>query len=885
MALSLCISLGVANANLATKQGAANAKSATNANSIAKMAQAPKSTSAKKSTKAIARTAKATPKATQKATKATNSKAAVNSKAQKANSKANSKTATNSKAKNSTKKRALVAQKSDSARGKSKTYGLMPSELNSQNQAVYYADAEAIRGARDTESALRYMPFITIVNSTGFGQQFDLRAQGRLSTNGVEFLINGISFNPLDSYYGFMPINSVLPSLIQEVAVYPSLGARGGTINVITSKRSDKPYFQVGAGYASNLASSGTTYNAHAQAAEKFGGVNLNAGLGYFKKGGPREGDESSGFEVAFGADIALGLGQSIVVDADFYSAKEKTTPYNSFFDTATINGIFNDYNQKAATIYGGSSTTKAQELLALEQTTAAQIYALPSFSPTKDDRKTAGSGEIELSHSRFVGSLGYESELRTLKLNLTGFYAFDKRKYDKYSSTTMLYQYGARYFIGSTENPNSINQSDSSFDESKFGARASAQFNHGSGVLFVGLESIYEMSKRNPVQNLQSSKICYSTGICNVYALINVDINTPLDISEWTNAVFVSEKYNFTDAFSVKAALRYQMTKSKLDTDGVVSANFNLFGSSLSPEIANLKKNLEVNHDNFAFEIAPAFRYSDTGVVFARYERGFSPVPAYAMLVRTGEFTPNTNAADSATKPFAGNNFQMTETNLEDESYNSYEIGFKDYIPTREIRLGSFGLIIDAILFSANAFYIDSKNEFYFTGDPYSGLDYATYGKSRRIGGEIALEQYLFGGNLGFNESFTYIKAEAQGADGQWAAIPYTYDYKATLGINLGLDITRSINARLWLQNSFYGKQAVISSIEGETLKPYMINDVGVSFGFNKNAIVVTAGVKNVLDTLYYDYYNNNKATSIGEYRYLLGQGRTWFIEGAYKY
>ena len=315
---SLCASLFLAaslNAILPSPAKAAPQSTSQKA-SVANSAQkaAPNSTnskanSAKKSTKSIARTAKAAPKATNSKTAATQ-KAAANSTAQKsaaqkansnaanknlANSKANSKTQkANSKttaAKKSTKKRALVAQKSDSARGKTKTYGLMPSELNAQNQAVYYADAEAIRGARDTESALRYMPFITIVNSAGFGQQFDLRGQGRLSTNGVEFLINGISFNPLDSYYGYMPINSVLPSLVQEVAVYPSFGARGGTINVITSKRSEKPYFQVGAGYASNIASSGTTYNAHAQAAEKFGAVNLNAGLGYFKKGGPREGD------------------------------------------------------------------------------------------------------------------------------------------------------------------------------------------------------------------------------------------------------------------------------------------------------------------------------------------------------------------------------------------------------------------------------------------------------------------------------------------------------------------------------------------------------------------------------------------------------------------
>lgn len=225
-----------------------------------------------------------------------------------------------------------------------------------------------------------------------------------------------------------------------------------------------------------------------------------------------------------------------------------------------------------------------------------------------------------------------------------------------------------------------------------------------------------------------------------------------------------------------------------------------------------------------------------------------------------------------------------MSETQLNDESYNSYEIGFKDYVAQRQIYLGNFNLTIDALLFSANVFYTDSKNEFYFDGDPYSGLSYKTYDKSRRIGAEVALEQYFFGGGLGLNESFTYLKAQSQNADGKWTQIPYTYDYKATFGINAQVPVGRFVDVRLWLQNSFYGKQAVIG-LKDEKIDPYLISDVGVSFGFNKGAAVLTAGVKNVLDTFYYDYYNNNKAASIGEYRYLLGQGRTIFVEGTYRY
>ena len=759
----------------------------------------------------------------------------------------------------------------------------MPSTLDNQGHNVYHADSDAIRGARDTESALRYMPFVTIVNTAGFGQQFDLRGQGRLSAGGVKFLINGISFNPLDSYYGFMPINTVLPFLTQEISVSPSVSSRGGTINVITSKRFDKPYFSVGAGYASTLATTGNTFNAFAQAAENFSAVKLNAGVGYFSKGGPREDDSSTGGQAVLGALLNLGLGQSISVDADFYTAKDKTTPYNSFWDSEKVAGIVRQFGKMSDD--GFYALTHAQE-----QNAVPQILALQALKPSKDDRKNKAQGEIESSHKRFAGSLGYQSEITNkLKFDLTGFYAFDKREYDKYNSTTLLYRYGGRYFVGTEDNPNSIDQSGSSFDEQKYGAKAQIDWLHTNGELIFAIESVLEKAKRNPRQALQTSKNFNSDNTTNVFQWLEFDIATPLNISKWSNAVYFLENYKFSEQLSTALGVRYEMTKSKIDSTGEIQGQV-FSGGVVAPSVRTpLDKSVEANHDNFAVEVAPAYHYSDTGTLYGRYELGFSAVPSYAMLVRQGNL-------DLSQQGKISGGFTMNETNLDDETYNSFEIGFKDYVPNRQIRLGNFNLTIDAILFSANAFYIDSKNEFYFTGDPYAGLNYATYDKSRRMGVEVALEQYFFGGDLGFNESFTYLKAQKKekGAN-DWTQVPYTYDYKATFGANVnvaGFFDIKFMQADLWMQNSFYGKQAVVSRTETgavdtefEKLNPYMISDVGVSFGFMKGAAIITAGVKNVFDTLYYDYYNHDKSASIGEYRYLLGQGRTLFVEGRFNY
>ena len=150
----------------------------------------------------------------------TANKAALNTARKKA---ANKKRTRQAKVKSTLKlEESAVTALKEGQRGKEEQMGLMPSELDYLNHNVFHADAAAIRGARDTESALRYIPFVTITNTAGFGQSFDMRGQGRLAANGVKLYINGVPANPTDSYYVPMPINTIIPSLIQEIEVFPA---------------------------------------------------------------------------------------------------------------------------------------------------------------------------------------------------------------------------------------------------------------------------------------------------------------------------------------------------------------------------------------------------------------------------------------------------------------------------------------------------------------------------------------------------------------------------------------------------------------------------------------------------------------------------------------
>lgn len=768
----------------------------------------------------------------------------------------------------------------EETRGKQGQLGLMPSELDKANHNVYYADADAIRGARDTESALRYIPFVTITNTAGFGQAFDFRSQGRVSANGVKFFINGIAANPLDNYYGFMPINSVLPNLIQEIKVYPGSGAvlygsgaKGAVLDIITSKR-QKPYYLVGAGYV-NTTGGDNSYYGVAQAAEKFGAVRLNAGLGYSQKGGPREDDNTQSIQAVLGGDYELFLGSSIFADVDFYNGKIKSTPYNSFWDTASIE----------ARITAAGATQEAQK--------ASIALATKPIDPEQTSRSAKGDGEIQSKQTRLTASLGYTSEVtRDLKWELLGFFALDNRKYDIYTARIPFYQYGDKTFTGTGEKSNIADQSGSQFNEMKFGGKFKANLTHNNGEFLLGIDSYYEKAKRNAKQNLQSASIDPDI----MYSGILVNIDNTLNLSKWTNALYGVERYNFNDFFSIAGGLRYEMTKYRSESDDYVYArnkNINANGSEQTnyketKDPAIPPKSLKQDTGNFVFELAPAFRYSDTGVVYARYERGYTTLPPYAMSDRKGNINLDTKSPTAFSHDFTYEN-----TNLKDETYNTYELGWKEFIGKESLYFA------DGLFFSLNGFYTESKNEFHFSGDPYVGVKYGTYDKSRRYGGEAAFEQYFLDGVIGFNESFTYVKAQYQDTNGEWKQIPYTYDYKATFGAALNITAMVEIidvNLGVWLQNSFYGKQKVsysefdsatrqVVSDDEKKLAPYLVSDLGISVGFNKNMGVITVGIKNVFDTFYYDYYNHDLNSAIGEYRYLIGQGRTVFLEGQFKY
>ena len=953
-------------------------------------------------------------------------------------------------------------------RGKEQQLGLMPSEINILNHNVFHADAAAIRGARETEQALRYLPFVTVINTAGFGYNFDIRGQGRLSSNGVKMFINGVPVTPVDSYFQPMPIHTLIPSNIQEIEVSPGSGAvlygsgtKGGTINIITSKRQN-PYFLVGGGYVNTTASKGNSFNAFAQAAENLGFANVNAGLGASVLGGPREDDSFLGGQATLGAEYKMGVGQAISFDADAYYGKVKTTPYNSLLDFNNINEFMRStLSLPSKSIHGYAVQAPYEEnrykCLAGESGCA---FGTNDFEPTDEDRATPGYGTIDTTQIRATAKINYFSQLaRRLEFNAAGFADFDSKKYNEHKMNTPFFvlgyvdpkdlnygpngtplpalqadgtrkpthwNKGYNWFLPRPTHPwrtgdlaptggitlkeadligadgplfksykdmqgnvieadgeradwQLIDQSGSKFDEYKFGVKPRIDWRHQNGLFVFGIDFSYEMSKRNSKTYLRQaiadgSAMGGVAGYNNNYAgtdlrysnqgfsSLMANIEDKTDINVLTTGVYFLERYDMSRELSLGVGARYEMKNYNVkikdtfegkkitfkDTDnttcpnnfncdfvdyesGSVLQTTNKAGVDNENGIATHEANGEYskNHDNFTFELTPVYRYSGTGLIYARGELGYNAPPAWAMLRRIGIVWGATNARDSwvqmvkdgaqiqGATPFGKVlefDFDFENTDLKNETYYTAELGWKETIGRRIVPLGLMDIDITGIMLSASVFYTGSQNEFYFEGDTWSGMTFGNYKESRRIGAEVAAEQYLFGGLIGFNESFTYLKAEQKDATIGWAAIPYTYDWKATLGaavdISGYLEVV-DVGVSVWLQNSIYGNQNIYSTrinvtqfplaaanVESSTpapifstqreekkLNPYLVSDFGLTMSISKGLGMVTVGVKNVFNIFYYDYYNNDRSAVVNENRYVIGRGRTVFLEGTFKY
>lgn len=402
-------------------------------------------------------------------------------------------------------------------------------------------------------------------------------------------------------------------------------------------------------------------------------------------------------------------------------------------------------------------------------------------------DRKQAGTTLTESDLDRTEYSLNYEIKpTDNLTFSLLGYNQKTIRDYDQEAPAGRM-----------------THKTDGQFKDRKTGVDLKGKYNYGSGNVIFGYEYIKNSSNRSSYGAMYMRNRRF-------FPTSTVDI----DLQKNTHSAFIQGRHSFTDKFEGTLGYRYEHADYDIHrTDGRNVIN------------KNTKKS------NNAYETGLNFKYSDTGNVYAKYERGYrSPSP--------------TEMVDkSITRGYVLNN-------LKSEKYDTYEIGIKDMIGPSFVSL--------------TGFYTNKNDEILIDMPSGHGLNwtYKNLQKTERKGVELFAEQYF--GTFRVNESVSYVDAKiSKGADKN-KKIPYVSKTKATLGANYevltGLNLTADLN---YFSNSVDGNY--------EKIKGYSTTDLGLSYA-HKTGLGVQAGVKNVFGKKYYRYKNGDSYIPEAERTYYVG-------------
>ncbi len=325
--------------------------------------------------------------------------------------------------------------------------------------------------------------------------------------------------------------------------------------------------------------------------------------------------------------------------------------------------------------------------------------------------------------------------------------------------------------------------------------------------------------------------------------------MTTLMDMDKQSHSIFALDSHEFNDIFSISGGARYEY--SLYDTNRNYNSNMIMMRK---PNNTKEFFNTDDTSHNFAFEITPNFKYSDTGKLYIKYERGFvSPTPA--------QFVNK----DQATQ-------QYYSVNLNPEIFDTFELGIDDFW-------------WDFYGFNLTLFYTLSKDEISYRGNPHAKgggfWQYYNIDQTCRLGVELSLSQNFLDDDLIFRESLTYLDAKISKGVNDGMRIPYVSKIKATAGLEYAWNKNFSNFADL----TYFSRAKDGGTINENTgkmsknswIRDYFLTDIGMKYNYKK--LQILAGIRNLFDKRYYTYQD-----SIND-QYLVGNGRNYYVEFKYAF
>ena len=681
-----------------------------------------------------------------------------------------------------------------------------------ENKNVVLITEEQIKKKQysDVESILKDTPNV-VIQETEFGPVVNLRGSGERSMSRVKTMVDGIAITPLEEAMGTLPINSIPINSIERIEIIPGGGAvlygsgtTGGVVNIITK---------------SNIR-------------ENF----VNADMKYGSYGT---------------RDTGFAIGQ--MIDKDFYVnfagqyVNKNGYRDNEELESKSFNGGF-DYkiNEKhrvkfQASHYDDNSTSS----------TAVEKSLL------EHNRKPAGEN-ISADSERKSFALDYEYKAKD---NLTFYANAFKTKYERnfIQDDTMSKEQTAEMIKGNMPSSSAMINSikidkdvkgsmTGKFVEETEGVKLKSKYEYNRGTLIFGYDYTAANLKRDSLVSTEefTGKVMGQ----NFKATFKTD--TFVDMDKDTHAVYALNDYKLTDRLNLTIGLRYEYSKYDGNRLTNTKPNITIIRDSqqqipMSIEVAPKTSEVDEETNNFAGEIGLTYKYSDTGSVYSRYERGFiSPLP-----------TQLTNKINN------GKTTEYQSSNLDSETIDSIEFGVRDFIGNSYV--------------SATVFASQTNDEIATldrnADNPATKLwRFVNIGKTRRVGAELYSEQYF--DKLTLNQSVSYVNAEITkvGSVNKDAGetylekgdkVPMVSDWKITLGADYKLTDKLSVGAGYTYNSGYERRELAESGKVPKTTKisGYGVADAYIQYSVNDN-FILKGGVNNLFNEEY-NYYETS-STSI---------------------
>lgn len=679
----------------------------------------------------------------------------------------------------------------------------------------------------DVESILRDTPNV-VIQETEFGPVVNLRGSGERSMSRVKTMVDGVTITPLEEAMGTLPINSIPIGAIEKIEIIPGGGATlygsgttGGVVNIITKSNARKDFINADVKYGSFA----TKDTGIAFGQNITDNLYVNFAGQYVDKNGYRENEELESKSFNGGFDYKINEKHRVKFQANHYDD-------NSTSSTAVEKALLK-YNRKLAGENISADSERKSFALDYEYKPKDNLTFYANAFKTKYERNFVQNDTMskEQVTDMIKGNMPSSSSMvDTIKNSI-------KIKEDVKGSMT------------------------GKFVEETKGVKLKSKYEYDKGTLIFGYDYTAANLKRDSLVSTEEFKGSATAPIIPIplYFTATFTTDTFVDMDKNTHAVYALNDYKLTDRLNLTTGLRYEY--SKYDGNRLTNTTPKV---SVMPKPISVSKTSEVDEEtnNFAGEIGLTYKYSDTGSMYSRYERGFiSPLP-----------TQLTNKISN------GKTTEYQSSNLDSETIDSIEFGVRDFIGNSYV--------------SATVFASQTNDEIATldrnADNPATKLwRFVNIGKTRRVGAELYSEQYF--DKLTLSQSVSYVNAEIikVGSVNKDAGetylekgdkVPMVPDWKITLGADYNLTDRLSFGAN-YTYNSGYEKRELAES--GKTPKTIKTSGYGVTDAYIRYNVSDYFTLKGGINNLFNEEYNYYETSTTS----IPAPERNYYISGSFTF